>query len=113
MTKDDERESEPVTVGKYQRSVALDQQMAERLHKVCEHLGVTVSAYLKQVIGEAVCRHEVTLLPKEHAASAEVLLADFFKQIGQVFDQEQEKQDEKPKRQRVAKAKRSSDQTSM
>lgn len=94
------KEAEPVT--KYQRSVSLDQAMAERLHKVCEHLGVTVSAYLKQVIGEAVCRHEVSLLPHQQAASAEVMLADFFKQVTQVA---QEQQVEKPKRQRAPKTK--------
>jgi predicted DNA-binding protein len=103
MTDIDQTENEPV--GKYQRSVSLDQQMAARLHKVCEHLGVTVSAYLKQVIGEAVSRHEVTLLPKQQVESAEAMLLKFFETAAQELQADKGGQDEKPRRQRKTTSK--------
>lgn len=61
--------------GKYQRSIRLTQDMADRLRAVCEHLGVNVGAYLTQAVGEAVAKHEVSLLAKQSKdSSMEILL---------------------------------------
>ena len=68
-------EKEPVT--RYNRSVNLDPQMAERLQRVCEHLGVTVNSYLKLKIGEVVSRDEISLVPKQ-AADASVAIMERF-----------------------------------
>lgn len=92
-------------VGKYQRSVALEKPMADRLHKVCEHLGVTVGAYLKQAIGESVCRHEMTLFPKQQGQDMQAMLAKFFEEVVQSAGEESDAQPERPKRQRASKAK--------
>lgn len=69
-------EKEPVT--RYNRSVNLDPQMAERLQRVCEHLGVTVNSYLKLKIGEVVSRDEVSLIPKQSADASAAILERFF-----------------------------------
>lgn len=93
-------------VGKYQRSVALDKAMADRLHKVCEHLGVTVGAYLKQAIGESVCRHELTLFPKQTGQNMEAMLAKFFEEVAQMAAEEKANEQEQPVRKpRASKAK--------
>lgn len=80
-------------VAKYQRSVALEKHVADRMHKVCEHLGVTVGAFMKQAIGEAVSRHEIALFPKQAGANMEAMLAQFFleaaKQVGEDGGDEQ------------------------
>lgn len=89
--------------GKHQRTITMTQDMADRLLRVCEHMGVTPSAYLKQVIGEAVCRHEISLLPKQSADTQMAMLESFFASAGQVL--QEEAKDEKP---RASKAKRPS-----
>ena len=90
--------------GKHQRTVTLTQDMAERLLRVCNHMGVTPSAYLKQVIGESVSRHEISLFPKQAADNQQAMLEKFFTTLG---DQLQEEiQSEKP---RATKAKRPKD----
>lgn len=68
-------------VGKYQRSVRLTQDMAVRLHAVCEHLGVNVGAYLTQKIGEAVSKDEVSLLAKQSKDGSMDILARLFEQL--------------------------------
>lgn len=70
-------EKEPAA--KYTRSINLDPQMAERLQRVCDHLGVTVNSYLKLKIGELVSRDEITLIPKQQADQAGALLESFFR----------------------------------
>lgn len=93
-------------VGKYQRSVALEQHVADRMHKVCEHLGVTAGAFMKQAIGEAVSRHEISLFPKQTGQNMELMLAKFFEEV--VKEAAQDKSDAEPattKRPRTLKAK--------
>lgn len=70
-------EKEPVA--KYTRSINLDPQMAERLQRVCDHLGVTVNSYLKLKIGELVSRDEMALIPKQTAHQSTALLESFFR----------------------------------
>lgn len=100
MTKENQ-ELEPVA--KYQRTITLTQDIADRLQAVCEHLGVTASAYIKQVIGESVSRHEVSLRPHQMAGNVETMLAKFFESVAAGSEQEAE-QDGK-KRPGAAKAK--------
>lgn len=79
--------------GKYQRSIRLTQDMADRLRAVCEHLGVNVGAYLTQAVGEAVAKHEVSLLAKQSKdSSMEILL-----QVLQAATAEEAAASEKPK----------------
>ena len=87
--------------GKHQRTVTLTQDMAERLLRVCTHMGVTPSAYLKQVIGEAVCRHEGSLLPKQAADNSQAMMERFFANMAEAIQEEQS--NEEP---RTPKAKR-------
>lgn len=61
-------EKEPTTPAKYSRSINLEPQIAERLHRLCEHLGVTVNSYLKLEIGKVLARDETSLLPKQAIA---------------------------------------------
>lgn len=70
-------EKEPAT--KYSRSINLDPQMAERLQRVCDHLGVTVNSYLKLKIGEVVARDEISLVPKQAADQTNALVESFFR----------------------------------
>lgn len=100
MTKETQ-EVEPVA--KYQRTITLTQDIADRLQAVCEHLGVTASAYIKQAIGESVSRHEVSLRPHQMAGNAETMLAKFFESVAAGAEQGAE-QDGK-KRPGAAKAK--------
>lgn len=97
-TRREDQDVEPA--GKYQRTITLTQDMADRLHAVCEHLGVTASAYLKQAIGEAVARHEVSLLAKQSKDNSMEVLTRFFEAMAQ-----EATTDDKPKRPRAAKAK--------
>lgn len=75
MTKE-AQEVEPVA--KYQRTITLTQDIADRLQAVCDHLGVTASAYIKQALGEAVSRHEVSLLAKQSKDSSLEILERLF-----------------------------------
>jgi predicted DNA-binding protein len=95
---DDDQDVE--AVGKYQRSIRLTKDMATRLHAVCDHLGVTVGAYLTQAIGESVARHEVSLLAKQSKDNSMEVLTRFFEAMAQEAGT-----DDKPKRSRAAKAK--------
>lgn len=79
--------------GKYQRTISLNQDINDRLLRVCEHMGVTPSAYLKQVIGEAVSRHEVSLLPKQSADAAGVMMSNFFESLASVVASEQDREE--------------------
>lgn len=104
-------EKEPVA--RYNRSVNLDRQMAERLQRVCDHLGVTVNSYLKLKIGEVVSRDETSLIPKQAADQSAAILERFFQAAGATLVDHQEQQleldvNEEPKpgrKPRVAKAK--------
>lgn len=98
MTRDDDQDVE--AVGKYQRSIRLTQDMATRLHAVCDHLGVTVGAYLTQAIGEAVARHEVSLLAKQSKDSSLEIVSKLFETLAQQVDQDEQVEKPKPKRQR-------------
>lgn len=100
-TRREDQDVEPA--GKYQRTITLTQDMADRLHAVCEHLGVTASAYLKQAIGEAVARHEVSLLAKQSKDNSMEVLTRFFEAMAQ--EAQEPETDDKPKRPRAAKAK--------
>lgn len=101
MTKE-AQEMEPVA--KYQRTITLTQDIADRLQAVCEHLGVTASAYIKQAIGESVSRHEVSLRPQQTAQNAETMMAKFFESIASAVETQEVEQDGK-KRPGAAKAK--------
>lgn len=69
-------QKEPQT--RYTRSVNLDPNIAERLQRVCDHLGVTVNSYLKLKIGEVVSRDEISLLAKDAQSNAATQLERFF-----------------------------------
>ncbi len=81
---------------KYQRSVRLTRDMADRLRAVCDHLGVNVGSYLTHAIGMAVSRDEVSLLAKQSKDSSLEVLTRLFETVAQ----DAEKTDEKPRRQR-------------
>lgn len=57
------------------RSVRLTPEMITRLNAVCDHLGVTVGAYLTQEIGRAVSRDEMSLLAKQSKDNSLDMLA--------------------------------------
>lgn len=81
-------ELEPVA--KYQRTITLTQDIADRLQAVCDHLGVTASAYIKQALGEAVSRHEVSLLAKQSKDSSLEILERLFAVASEQLTQEPE-----------------------
>lgn len=58
----EEQQSTRSTVG---RTIRLSTDVMARLQAVCEHLGVTVGAYLTQEVGRAVARDEVSLMVKQ------------------------------------------------
>lgn len=68
---------------KYQRTITLNQDIADRMSAVCEHLGVTGSAYIKQVIGEAVARHEVSLFARQSKDSTAEVFAQLLSMMGE------------------------------
>lgn len=80
------QEVEPVA--KYQRTITLTQDIADRLQAVCDHLGVTASAYIKQALGEAVSRHEVSLLAKQSKDSSLEILERLFTTLSEQESQE-------------------------
>ena len=49
------------------RTIRLTPEVLARLNAVCDHLGVTVSAYMTAEIGRAVARDEVSLQAKRSA----------------------------------------------
>lgn len=63
------------------RSVRLTPDMLARLNAVCDHLGVTVGAYLTQEIGRAVSRDEVSLLAKQSKDNSLEMLAQLFQAV--------------------------------
>ena len=88
--------------GKHQRTVTLNQDIADRMFRVCNHLGVTPSAYLKQIIGEAVSKSEQVLFPQDMARNTEAMMERFFSGIAQSIQEDQQHDQPRP-----AKAKRS------
>lgn len=70
----EEQQSTRSTVG---RTIRLSTDVMARLQAVCEHLGVTVGAYLTQEIGRAVARDEVSLMAKQSQANSLELLSRF------------------------------------
>lgn len=70
----EEQQSTRSTVG---RSIRLSTDVMTRLQAVCEHLGVTVGAYLTQEIGRAVARDEVSLMAKQSKDNSLELLSRF------------------------------------
>lgn len=70
----EEQQSTRSTVG---RTIRLSTDVMARLQAVCEHLGVTVGAYLTQEIGRAVARDEVSLMAKESKDNSLELLSRF------------------------------------
>lgn len=62
------------------RSVRLTPEMLVRLNAVCDHLGVTVGAYLTQEIGRAVSRDEMSLLAKQSKDNSLEMLARMFQE---------------------------------
>lgn len=86
------------TVAKYQRTITLTQDIADRLQAVCDHLGVTASAYIKQALGEAVSRHEVSLVAKQSKDSSMEMLERFFATVLEQSNQEELPDAPRPKR---------------
>lgn len=70
----EEQQSTRSTVG---RTIRLSTDVMTRLQAVCEHLGVTVGAYLTQEIGRAVARDEVSLMAKQSQVNSLELLSRF------------------------------------
>lgn len=70
----EEQQSTRSTVG---RTIRLSTDVMARLQAVCDHLGVTVGAYLTQEIGRAVARDEVSLMAKQSKDSTLELLSRF------------------------------------
>jgi predicted DNA-binding protein len=70
----EEQQAVRSTVG---RSIRLSTDVMTRLQAVCEHLGVTVGAYLTQEIGRAVARDEVSLMAKQSKDNSLELLSRF------------------------------------
>lgn len=70
----EEQQSTRSTVG---RTIRLSTDVMARLQAVCEHLGVTVGAYLTQEIGRAVARDEVSLMAKHSQVNSLELLSRF------------------------------------
>lgn len=70
----EEQQSTRSTVG---RTIRLSTDVMARLQAVCEHLGVTVGAYLTQEIGRAVARDEVSLMAKQSKDNSLELLSRF------------------------------------
>lgn len=70
----EEQQAARSTVG---RSIRLSTDVMTRLQAVCEHLGVTVGAYLTQEIGRAVARDEVSLMAKQSKDNSLELLSRF------------------------------------
>lgn len=87
--------------GKHQRTVTLNQDVADRMFRVCNHLGVTPSAYLKQIIGEAVSKSEQVLFPQDMARNTEAMMERFFSGLVQTIQEDQPHEEPRP-----AKAKR-------
>lgn len=90
------------TAAKYQRTITLTHDIADRLQAVCDHLGVTASAYIKQALGEAVSRHEVSLLAKQSKDGSLEILERLFSTL---VEAEQVPEDDGKKQPRAAKAK--------
>lgn len=70
----EEQQSTRTTVG---RTIRLSTEVMARLQAVCDHLGVTVGAYLTQEIGRAVARDEVSLMAKQTQDNSLELLSRF------------------------------------
>lgn len=70
----EEQQAARSTVG---RSIRLSTDVMTRLQAVCDHLGVTVGAYLTQEIGRAVARDEVSLMAKQSKDNSLELLSRF------------------------------------
>lgn len=62
------------TVG---RTIRLSTDVLGRLQAVCDHLGVTVGAYLTQEVGRSVARDEVSLMAKHAKDSSLEILTKF------------------------------------
>lgn len=71
----EEQQSTRSTVG---RTIRLSTDVMARLQAVCDHLGVTVGAYLTQEVGRAVARDEVSLMAKQSKDNSLELLSRFF-----------------------------------
>lgn len=70
----EEQQAARSTVG---RSIRLSTDVMTRLQAVCDHLGVTVGAYLTQEVGRAVARDEVSLMAKQTQDNSLELLSRF------------------------------------
>ena len=70
----EEQQAARSTIG---RSIRLSTDVMTRLQAVCDHLGVTVGAYLTQEIGRAVARDEVSLMAKQSKDNSLELLSRF------------------------------------
>lgn len=57
------------------RSIRLTTDVMARLQAVCDHLGVTVGAYMTAEIGRAVARDEVSMQAKRSADGSLEMLA--------------------------------------
>ena len=69
------------------RSIRLTPEVMARLQAVCDHLGVTASAYMTAEIGRAVARDEVALQAKRTSDNGLEMLARVLQEATK--DQEQ------------------------
>ena len=72
-----ENEEQQATRSTVGRSIRLSTDVMARLQAVCDHLGVTVGAYLTQEIGRAVARDEGSLMAKQSKDNSLELLSRF------------------------------------
>lgn len=70
----EEQQSTRTTVA---RTIRLSTDVMARLQAVCDHLGVTVGAYLTQEVGRAVARDEVSLMAKQSKDNTLELVSRF------------------------------------
>lgn len=82
-----ESEDQQQTRATQTRSIRLTTDVMTRLQAVCEHLGVTVGAYMTAEIGRAVARDEVSLQAKRSADGSLEMLAQMLQQAAKEEDQ--------------------------
>lgn len=72
-----ENEEQQHTRSTVARTIRVSTDVMTRLQAVCDHLGVTVGAYLTQEVGRAVARDEVSLMAKQSKDNSLELLSRF------------------------------------
>lgn len=72
-----ENEEQQHTRSTVARTIRVSTDVMTRLQAVCDHLGVTVGAYLTQEVGRAVARDEVSLMARQSKDNSLELLSRF------------------------------------